>query len=112
MNQQVILRQLRILGYEAELYGDGAAALAAWRERRFSAVITDCHMPRMDGFQLTAAIRAAEAEDGHHTPIIALTANALSGEAERCVAAGMDHYLAKPVDLARLKGALDRLLDR
>jgi len=109
VNQQVILRQLRILGYEAELYGDGAAALTAWRERRFSAVITDCHMPRMDGFQLTAAIRA---EEGRHTPIIALTANALSGEAERCVAAGMDHYLAKPVDLARLKGALDRLLNR
>ncbi len=112
VNQQVIVRQLRLLGYEVEVHGDGAAALEAWRERGFSVVVTDCHMPRMDGFQLTAAIRAAEAEDGRHTPIIALTANALSGEAERCIAAGMDHYLAKPVDLARLKEALDRLLAR
>ncbi|MDO8608562.1 MAG: ATP-binding protein [Phaeospirillum sp.] len=110
VNQQVILRQLHILGYEAEVHDDGVAALAAWRERGFSAVVTDCHMPRMDGFQLTAAIRAAEADDGCHIPIIALTANAMSGEAERCSAAGMDHYLAKPVDLARLKDALDRLL--
>ena len=112
VNQQVILRQLRLLGYEVEVRDDGAAALAAWREGRYSAVVTDCHMPRMDGFQLTAAIRAAEAGSGGHTPIIALTANALSGEAERCIAAGMDYYLAKPVDLARLKNALDRLLAR
>ena len=112
VNQQVISRQLHLLGYESELHGDGAAALAAWRERGFSALVTDCHMPCMDGFQLTAAIRAQEAENGGHLPIIALTANALSGEDERCVAAGMDYYLAKPVDLARLKEALDKLLSR
>ncbi|MBV5325598.1 MAG: response regulator [Rhodospirillaceae bacterium] len=82
VNQQVITRQLHLLGYEAEIHADGAAALAAWRERGYSAVVTDCHMPRMDGFQLTAAIRAQEAESGGHIPIIALTANALSGEAE------------------------------
>jgi CheY-like chemotaxis protein len=112
VNQQVISRQLHLLGYEAEVHGDGAAALGAWRERGFSALVTDCHMPCMDGFQLTAAIRAEEAESGGHLPIIALTANALSGEDERCVAAGMDYYLAKPVDLARLKQALDYLLSR
>ncbi len=110
VNQQVILRQLHLLGYPAEVCGDGAAALAAWRQRPFALVITDCHMPRMDGFQLTAAIRAEEASSGRRTPIVALTANAMSGEAEHCSAAGMDVYLAKPVELPRLKEALDRLL--
>ncbi|CAA7618164.1 Signal transduction histidine kinase [Candidatus Terasakiella magnetica] len=110
VNQQVIVRQLRLLGYEAEIQPDGRAALAAWRERSFAMVITDCHMPLMDGFQLTAAIRKADLDNGHHTPILALTANALSGEAERCLAAGMDYYLAKPVEMDRLKIALERLL--
>ncbi|WP_173983188.1 response regulator [Magnetospirillum sp. SS-4] len=110
VNQQVIQRQLRLLGYDVELRGDGRAALEAWRQRDFAAIITDCHMPRMDGFQLTAAIRAEEAGGGRHIPIIALTANAMAGEAERCIGAGMDFYLAKPVEMGRLKDALDRLL--
>jgi len=110
VNQQVIQRQLRLLGYDVELRGDGEAALEAWRQRDFAAIITDCHMPRMDGFQLTAAIRAEEAGGDRHIPIIALTANAMTGEAERCIGAGMDFYLAKPVEMGRLKDALDRLL--
>jgi CheY-like chemotaxis protein len=84
--------------------------LDAWRKRTFAAIITDCHMPRMDGFQLTAAIRSEEGESGRHIPIIALTANAMAGEAERCTRAGMDCYLAKPVDMGRLKETLDRVL--
>jgi len=110
VNQQVILRQLRILGHQAEVYPDGAAALAAWRLKPWDMVITDCHMPVMDGFQLTAAIRAEEAGDKGHVPVLALTANALTGEAERCLAAGMDGYLSKPVELARLREALDRAM--
>jgi signal transduction histidine kinase/DNA-binding response OmpR family regulator len=108
VNQQVILRQLRILGHEVEVAPDGATALAIWRHGHWDMVITDCHMPVMDGFQLTAAIRAEEGETGRHTPILALTANALSGEAERCVAAGMDGYLSKPVELAKLREAVER----
>ena len=109
VNQQVVLRQLRLLGHDAQVCGDGAAALEAWRSGQWDLVITDCHMPVMDGFQLTSAIRAEESE-GRHTPILALTANAMSGEAERCLAAGMDGYLSKPVELARLREALDRAL--
>jgi len=110
VNQQVILRQLKLLGFTADVHGDGAAALGAWRQRPYAMVITDCHMPVMDGFQLTAAIREEEAGNGSHVPIIAMTANALPGESSRCLAAGMDYYLAKPVELARLRDALNQLL--
>jgi signal transduction histidine kinase/DNA-binding response OmpR family regulator len=110
VNQQVIRRQLQLLGFASEVCPDGAAALAAWRARPFSLVITDCHMPIMDGFQLTAAIRAEEPETRRRTPILALTANALAGEAERCLKAGMDAYLSKPVELPHLREALLRLL--
>jgi signal transduction histidine kinase/DNA-binding response OmpR family regulator len=110
VNQQVIRRQLQLLGYACEVFPDGAAALAAWRTRPFCLVLTDCHMPIMDGFQLTAAIRAEEKAGARHTPILALTANALAGEAERCLEAGMDSYLSKPVELPHLREALFHLL--
>ncbi|MEW5729904.1 MAG: response regulator, partial [Pseudomonadota bacterium] len=93
-----------------EVVPDGAAALTAWRDGGYAMVVTDCHMPVMDGFQLTRAIRDEEAARGlARTPILALTANALSGEDERCLSEGMDGYLAKPVELARLKEALEKL---
>ncbi|BAE50121.1 Signal transduction histidine kinase [Paramagnetospirillum magneticum AMB-1] len=110
VNQQVIRRQLHLLGFPAEVFPDGAAALAAWRARPYCLILTDCHMPIMDGFQLTAAIRAEEDGTTRHTPILALTANALAGEAERCVQAGMDSYLSKPVELPHLRAAISHLL--
>jgi signal transduction histidine kinase/ActR/RegA family two-component response regulator/HAMP domain-containing protein len=110
VNQQVVARQLRLLGHSPEIFANGAEALAAWRARPWDLVITDCHMPEMDGFQFVAALRQDEQADGRRTPVLALTANALSGEAERCLAAGMDGYLAKPVELARLREALDRIV--
>ncbi|WP_247872206.1 response regulator [Azospirillum sp. TSO35-2] len=118
-NQQVVLRQLRRLGCAVELAADGAQALAAWRSGRHRLVITDCHMPTMDGYELARRIREAEAvadassavQTPARTPIVAMTANALSGEMERCLAAGMDDYLAKPVTLAQLARILARWLD-
>ncbi|MGE5516100.1 MAG: ATP-binding protein [Bacteroidota bacterium] len=110
VNQQVILRQLRLLGHAPEVFPDGAAALTAWRQGGWDLVVTDCHMPVMDGFQFVQAVRDDERHSGRHTPVLALTANALTGEAERCLAAGMDGYLAKPVELTRLREALDRIL--
>jgi signal transduction histidine kinase/CheY-like chemotaxis protein len=112
VNQQVILRQLRLLGHSPEIAADGAAALDLWRRGGFDLLITDCHMPVMDGFQLAAAIRAEEAGGRPYTPILALTANALAGEAERCRNGGMDGYLSKPVDLASLRDKLDALRGR
>ncbi|GAB4402602.1 MAG: hypothetical protein OHK0048_20610 [Rhodoferax sp.] len=108
-NRDVLLEQLRLLGYAADAACDGAQALQAWRGTGYDLVLTDCHMPIMDGFQLTAAIRQAE-QGRRHTPIVAITANALAGEAQRCRAAGMDDYLAKPIRMVDLAATLSRWL--
>lgn len=110
VNRQVLMRQLHSLGYAVEMAEDGAKALAKWQDGGYALVLTDCHMPEMDGFELTAAIRAAEEATGRHTPIIAATANALQGEAENCLRAGMDGYLSKPVKLDALAGELAKWL--
>ena len=110
-NRLVVESQLAILGLAAETAVDGAEALRKWHEKPYGLVLTDCHMPNMDGYQLTAAIREAERSSGRRVPIVALTANALFGEAERCLRAGMDDYLAKPVTLAVMGETLMRWLD-
>jgi CheY-like chemotaxis protein/HPt (histidine-containing phosphotransfer) domain-containing protein len=109
VNRQVLLHQLEMLGMEADSAGDGSDALALWQPGRYAAVLTDLHMPRMDGYSLTASIRAQEAALGMPgTPIVAVTANAMRGEEERCLEAGMSGYLAKPVTVARLRDTLQR----
>ncbi|HKZ08736.1 MAG TPA: transporter substrate-binding domain-containing protein [Methylomirabilota bacterium] len=112
-NRSLLERQLRALGYAVESAENGVQALEAWRTGRFGIVVTDCHMPEMDGYDLTRAIRADEGArpaDRRRTPVIACTANALAGEAEVCFAAGMDDYLAKPVEMMALAQALHRWL--
>jgi PAS domain S-box-containing protein len=111
-NRLVVESQLAILGLAAETAVDGAEALRMWHEKAYGLVLTDCHMPAMDGYQLTAAIREAEKSTGGRVPIVALTANALLDEAERCLEAGMDDYLAKPVTLAVMGETLNRWLDK
>ncbi|WP_162937371.1 response regulator [Indioceanicola profundi] len=108
INQMVIRRQLTLLGLACDILPDGAAALEAWRTGRYALVLTDCNMPEMDGFELTEAIRREEAETGRRTPVIALTASAMAGEDERCLTAGMDGFLSKPVDLAQLDRCIRR----
>ncbi|MBK9440434.1 MAG: CHASE domain-containing protein [Comamonadaceae bacterium] len=100
-NSDVLMEQLRLLGYAAVLAADGRQALAQWRTGRFDLLLTDCHMPQMDGFELTQTIRSSEPA-GTHLPIIAVTANAMQGEVERCLACGMDDYLSKPLRLREL----------
>jgi GAF domain-containing protein/FixJ family two-component response regulator len=103
VNREVLVRQLKLLGLAADTAGDGNEALAAWAPGCYAAVLADLHMPGMDGFAMTRQLRAREVENGGaRTPIVAVTANAMRGEEERCLAAGMDAYLAKPVAIDRL----------
>ncbi|WP_395004932.1 PAS domain S-box protein, partial [Undibacterium sp.] len=108
-NREVIVEQLRLLGYTAETAEDGAIALEKWKSGRYAILLTDCHMPNMDGFELTAAIRQSELNQIHH-PIIAITANAMQGEAEHCRQRGMDDYLSKPLRLNELKPMMQKWL--
>ncbi len=110
VNQKVLMRQLHSLGHAVELADNGREALDKWRQGDYAVVLTDCHMPEMDGFELTAAIREEQGESGERTPIVAITANALQGEAETCLNAGMDGYLSKPVNLADLSKELSKWL--
>jgi two-component system, NtrC family, sensor kinase len=107
VNRDVILRQLRLLGYAADAAENGVAAMKALQQSRYALVLTDCNMPEMDGFALTQAIRDGK-EELRTLPVIALTANAMAGEAQRCLDAGMDAYLSKPVALSDLRTCLAR----
>jgi signal transduction histidine kinase/CheY-like chemotaxis protein/HPt (histidine-containing phosphotransfer) domain-containing protein len=108
-NREVMQEQLRLLGYACELAEDGVVALHMWLSGRYALLLTDCNMPNMDGFELTSAIRYAEPE-GTHLPIIAVTANAMQGEAQRCIERGMDAYLSKPLRLNELGPMLAKWL--
>ena len=109
INRSVIQQQLRLLGYACETAVDGLEALSMWRTGRYRLLLTDCHMPRMDGFALTAAIRQVEPA-GMRSTIVAITANAMQGEAQRCLARGMDDYLSKPLRMAELRTMLHKWL--
>ena len=110
-NRLVIARQLALAGYASQAAENGAQGLEQWRSGRFALLLSDVHMPVMDGYALARAIRAEEAQHAlPRTPIVALTASALKGEAERCLDAGMDDYLAKPVGIPVLSATLQRWL--
>ena len=114
VNQKVTLLQLRNLGYAADIVINGRDALAALRRKSYSLVLMDAQMPLMDGIEATRAIRAAQTagQPGFppHLRIVAMTANAMSGDREMCLAAGMDDYLAKPVKLEALRVILAHYL--
>jgi two-component system sensor histidine kinase/response regulator len=107
VNQVVAVRTLERCGCEAEIANDGRQALEALARRRYDAVLMDCQMPGMDGYEATAELRRREV-GGPRTPVIAMTAHAMKGDAERCLAAGMDDYIAKPMRRQVLADALAR----
>ena len=111
-NRSLLAKQLKMLGLRTETADSGQMALSLWRTGNFGMVITDCHMPVMDGYMLTQAIRKIEAEESRsRTPVIAWTANALAEESGRCHIAGIDDLLVKPADITQLRMMLAKWLN-
>ena len=106
--QQLLLRQLKQLGYSADVACNGRQAIEMASENSYALILMDCQMPAMDGFEATKAIREAEKSTNRHAPIVAMTASALPGDKESCLAAGMDDYLSKPLGLDQLRAMLKR----
>jgi signal transduction histidine kinase/CheY-like chemotaxis protein/HPt (histidine-containing phosphotransfer) domain-containing protein len=111
VNREVLIRQLAILGIDSDSAVDGLEALAMWQSGDYALVLADIHMPRIDGYELTRQIRAIETQSGAaRTPIVAVTANVMKGEEQRCLTIGMDAYLGKPISIDRLQVTLERWL--
>jgi CheY-like chemotaxis protein len=110
VNQRLALRMLEKRGHSVLLANDGREAVAILQREQVDVVLMDVQMPDMDGFQATAAIRHAEKTSGAHLPIVALTAHAMKGDMERCLANGMDGYLSKPIRAHDLDRALAEAL--
>ena len=107
-NQDVIRRQLTMLGYALEIANDGKEALELLDAKSFAILLTDCHMPNMDGFELTETIRKSEKGNDGRFPIVAITASVMQEEIDHCFASGMDDYLPKPLEMTKLKGMLQK----
>ena len=112
INQTLAVRILEKRGYSVTAVPDGQAALEAFQTGSFELVLMDLQMPRMDGLEATAAIREIEKRTGRHVPIVAMTANALIGDREKCLAAGMDGYVSKPIRTSELFGTIELLLNK
>jgi signal transduction histidine kinase/AmiR/NasT family two-component response regulator len=108
VNRLLAERLLQNLGYDSDLAQDGAQAVELARVNAYPLVLMDCHMPVMDGLEATGAIRAIDRELSRHTPIVALTAGAMDEERARCIAAGMDGFLTKPIVPEQLQAVLQR----
>ncbi|MBK8093437.1 MAG: response regulator [Verrucomicrobiaceae bacterium] len=110
VNQLVAAKLLEDRGHKVDVASNGLEAVDAVRQHSFDVILMDVQMPEMNGFQATAAIRQIEEKHGGHVPIIAMTANALKGDREQCIAAGMDDYVAKPIHSADLLHAVERFM--
>jgi CheY-like chemotaxis protein len=111
VNQLVARRLLERCGFHAHVVADGRQALDALATRHYDAVLMDCQMPELDGYETTRELRRREGTN-HHTPVIALTAHTMAGDRERCIKAGMDDYLSKPVGAEVLADTLDRWINK
>ena len=109
VSQRVAEAMLQSLGFQVDVVGDGAEAVAAVATRSYDLILMDCQMPELNGYEATAAIRAHEGSE-RHTPIIAMTAGARGEDRERCLAEGMDNYLAKPVKKDALLALVGQLM--
>ena len=108
INQKVTASLLKKMGHRADVVGNGKEALDAFKLVPYDAVLMDMQMPEMDGFEASLQIRLLEQQNGGHTPIIAITAHAMKEDRDKCLAAGMDDYISKPIDPKELKMVLER----
>ncbi len=108
INQKVGSRVLTKLGCRVDLAADGREAVTMYRSLPYDVVFMDCQMPEMDGFEATAEIRRIEISTGRHTPVVAMTANAMEGDRQRCLDSGMDDFVSKPIREERVREALER----
>jgi CheY-like chemotaxis protein/HPt (histidine-containing phosphotransfer) domain-containing protein len=111
MNQKVAIYQLNAMGYGAEIAGNGEEALKKLTKRRYGLILMDCQMPVLDGYETTRQIRKLE-KSNEHIPIVAMTANAMTGDRALCLEAGMDDYLTKPLLRVQLAAVLEKYLPR
>ena len=109
VNQKLAAKLLEKQGHTSMIANNGREAVEAWETVAFDAVLMDMQMPVMDGIEATKEIRAREQKLGKHITIIAMTANAMTGDRERCLEAGMDEYIPKPVDVLRLVEVLEKI---
>jgi len=109
VNQKVAIRMLEKLDYRVDVVGNGTAAIAAWQTGRYDLILMDCQMPELDGYEATREIRRLE-NGARPIPIVALTAHAMKGADQECIAAGMDGYLSKPINREELEATLSHFL--
>jgi two-component system sensor histidine kinase/response regulator len=109
VNQKVAMRMLEKLQCSVEVVADGLATIEAWRKGHFDLILMDCQMPGMDGYEATREIRKLE-QGQRHITIVALTANAMKGDEQKCREAGMDDFLTKPIDRVKLEAFVDALM--
>jgi CheY-like chemotaxis protein len=113
VNQRVAVAALRKLGLEAEVAENGAEALALLDRCHYRLVLMDCQMPVVDGFEATHRLRSPDSTAlDPRVPVVAMTANAMQGDRDRCLRAGMDDYVAKPITVARLRDVVEPWLQR
>lgn len=110
VNQLVVVEMLRRMGFHCDSADNGLEAIRAIEAIRYDLVLMDCQMPEMDGYEATRQLREKEHGSGRHLPIVAITANAMKGDREKCLNAGMDDYISKPVTVASLKSILEKYL--
>ncbi len=109
LNQKLIVKQLKNLGYACDIADDGQDGKDKWQAGDYKLILTDCHMPNIDGYDMTRLIRELEIKEKRsRIPIIAVTGAAMSGDDQHCLAAGMDEFVSKPIQLTHLKDVLQK----
>jgi CheY-like chemotaxis protein len=108
-NQELMKDILEELHYKVDVASDGEEAIEKWKNKHYDLILLDIQMPKMDGYQVSLKIREIEKETSHHIPIVALTANVLASDRQKCLQAGMNDYIGKPIDIDIVENKLNEI---